>query len=101
MLLLPNDIYWSLAKKSFLFEMKHIGLFNEALKTNTCSVIPRRRLGFLPEPVMYGKLPNIGKRGGPGGKLSGFLVRMKNQMPKMTTNVKMRIIIVVQEKLRL
>jgi hypothetical protein len=44
---------------------------------------------------MYGKLPKIGNRGGPGGKLSGFLDRMKNQMPKMTINVKMRTIVVV------
>jgi hypothetical protein len=46
---------------------------------------------------MYGKLPTIGKRGGPGGKLSGFLDRMKNQTAKMTTNVKMRIIICLSD----
>jgi len=47
---------------------------------------------------MYGKLPTIGKRGGPGGKLSGFLVLMKNQIAKITANVKMRIIIFLQDK---
>jgi hypothetical protein len=61
-------------------------------------VIPRKRLGFSPEPTMYGKLPTIGNRGGPGGKLSGFLVRMKNHIAKITANVKMRIIIFAHEK---